>query len=77
LRDLIARRCRAVNRTITAAAGTRGVGVLDTESVIEDAFARDPKRLYSEDLFHPSAAGYELWAGAIENQVVTAALEAR
>jgi lysophospholipase L1-like esterase len=76
LRDLIARRCRAVNRTITVAAGTRGVRVLDTESVIEDAFARDPERLYSEDLFHPSAAGYELWAGAIEEQVVRAALAA-
>jgi lysophospholipase L1-like esterase len=76
LRDLIARRCRAVNRTITAAAGARGVRVLDTESVIEDAFARDPKRLYSEDMFHPSAAGYELWAGAIQQEVVQAALAA-
>ncbi|MGH2693906.1 MAG: SGNH/GDSL hydrolase family protein [Actinomycetota bacterium] len=75
LRDLIARRCRAVNRAITMTAGTRGVRVLDTESVIGDAFARDPVRLYSEDMFHPSAAGYELWAGAIEDAVVTSALE--
>jgi lysophospholipase L1-like esterase len=52
------------------------VRVLDTESVIEDAFARDPGRLYSEDLFHPSAAGYELWAGAIQEEVVWAALAA-
>jgi lysophospholipase L1-like esterase len=77
LRDLIARRCRAVNRAITATAGSRGVQVLDTESVIKDAFARDPERLYSEDHFHPSAAGYELWAGAIEEEVVQAALAAR
>lgn len=76
LRDLIAARCRAVNRAIVAAASP-GVRVVDTESVIGDVFARDPMRLYSEDLFHPSAAGYELWAAAIEPHVVEAALESR
>ncbi|MGH2748898.1 MAG: SGNH/GDSL hydrolase family protein [Actinomycetota bacterium] len=75
LRDLIAARCRAVNRTITAVARARGVTVIDTETVIGDAFARDPRRLYSEDMFHPSAAGYELWAGAIEEHVRRAVLD--
>jgi lysophospholipase L1-like esterase len=75
LRDLIAARCRAVNRAITAVARARGVTVVDTETVIGDAFARDPRRLYSEDLFHPSAAGYELWAGAIEDHVLRPVLE--
>ncbi|MGH2786441.1 MAG: GDSL-type esterase/lipase family protein [Actinomycetota bacterium] len=73
LRDLIAVRCRAVNRAIVAAASAAGVRVVDTESVITDRFARDPIRLYSEDLFHPSAAGYEVWAGAIERHLVAAA----
>lgn len=75
LRDLIAARCRAVNRAISAVARARGVSVLDTETVIGDAFARDPGRLYSEDLFHPSAAGYELWAAAIEEYVLRAVLD--
>jgi lysophospholipase L1-like esterase len=75
LRDLIAARCRAVNRAIVAAASAAGVRVVDTESVITDRFARDPIRLYSEDLFHPSAAGYEVWAGAIEPHLEAAALE--
>lgn len=72
LRDLIAARCRAVNRAITAVTRARGVTVVDTETVIGDAFARDPHRLYSEDRFHPSAAGYELWAEAIEEHVLHA-----
>jgi lysophospholipase L1-like esterase len=75
LRDVIARRCRAVNRAISAAAKTKGIAAIDTESVIGDAFARDPKRLYSVDLFHPSAAGYVLWAGAFQEQLLQAALE--
>jgi lysophospholipase L1-like esterase len=73
LRDLVAARCRAVNRAIAAAA--HGARVVDTEKVIGDAFARDSTRLYSEDLFHPSAAGYEVWAAAIEDDVAQAALE--
>lgn len=75
LRDVVAARCRAVNRAITRVASARGINVVDTESVIGDAFARDPDRLYSDDRFHPSAAGYELWAGAIEKHVLAAVLD--
>ena len=37
-------------------------GDMDT---VRDFFAEDPDRYYSDDEFHPSAAGYGLWADAI------------
>lgn len=76
LRDVAAARCRAVNRVLRRESAARGVGCIDLEPLIGDAFARHPRRYYSEDLFHPGPEGYALWADAAA-PLIAAAIAAR
>jgi lysophospholipase L1-like esterase len=74
LRDLVAARCRAINRSLRRAAETAGVAVVDVGASVGDAFARDPGRYFCEDFFHPGPEGYALWAKAIEEPILRIAL---
>jgi lysophospholipase L1-like esterase len=69
LRDLVAARCRAINRTLRRTAEAAGIHVVDLGPTV-DAFARDPDRYFSEDLLHPGPEGYALWARALEEPIL-------
>jgi lysophospholipase L1-like esterase len=74
LRDLVAARCRAINRSLRRTAEAAGVAIVDVGAAVGDAFARDPGRYFCEDFFHPGPEGYALWARAIEEPVLRIAL---
>jgi lysophospholipase L1-like esterase len=64
LRDLVGWRGRHV-ATRTEQAATRAGGLaVDLARLTGPAFRADPDRLHSSDDFHPSAAGYRVWADA-------------
>jgi lysophospholipase L1-like esterase len=65
LRSLAGWRGRAVAGVIEEVATQRDVATVELARVTGPLFARDPERYHSADDFHPSAAGYELWADAI------------
>ena len=70
LRDLVAARCRAINRSLRRTAESAGAHVVDVGAYVGDAFARDPGRYFCEDLLHPGPEGYALWARAIEEPLL-------
>lgn len=70
LRDLVAARCRAINRSLRRTAEVAGVAVVDVGASVGDAFARDPDRYFCEDFLHPGPQGYCLWARAIEEPIL-------
>jgi lysophospholipase L1-like esterase len=74
LRDVVATRCRAINRSLRRTAETAGIHVVDLGPSVGDAFARDPDRYFCEDLLHPGPEGYALWARAIEEPLLRIAL---
>jgi lysophospholipase L1-like esterase len=74
LREISAWRGRAVGRAARQAAREAGAAVVDIGAETGPAFRRDPDRYLSEDGFHPSAAGYRLWAEAVQDEVLAAAL---
>jgi lysophospholipase L1-like esterase len=65
LRDLVAWRARHVAARSEQAATRAGGLVVDLAAETGPAFRADPERLHSSDLFHPSAAGYRVWADAL------------
>ncbi|MDQ3957504.1 MAG: SGNH/GDSL hydrolase family protein [Actinomycetota bacterium] len=65
LRTLVGWRGNAVARAIEEAASEAGVPVVPLAEGTRDHFRDDPDRYYSDDEFHPSAAGYALWAEVI------------
>ncbi|HEV2757516.1 MAG TPA: SGNH/GDSL hydrolase family protein [Actinomycetota bacterium] len=65
LRSIVGWRGRAVQAAIEDVARAEGVPVVPLADETRDFFAEDPDRYYSDDEFHPSAAGYALWADAI------------
>lgn len=65
LRSIVGWRGSAVQAAIEEVAREEGVPVVPLADETRDFFAEDPDRYYSEDEFHPSAAGYGLWADAI------------
>jgi lysophospholipase L1-like esterase len=75
LRDLVAARCRAINRSLRRTAEAAGVAVVDVGASVGDAFAREPDRYFCEDFFHPGPEGYAMWARAIEEPVLRIALD--
>jgi lysophospholipase L1-like esterase len=75
LRDLVAARCRAINRSLRRTAEAAGIHVVDVGASVGDAFARDPGRYFCEDFFHPGPEGYALWARAIEEPLLRIALD--
>lgn len=66
LRSLARWRGRRVADAVAAAAVGREIPVVPLAAETGEFFRADPARYLSEDLFHPSAAGYEKWADAIE-----------
>ena len=74
LRQLAAARGRAVGRATREAAREAGAVVVDIGAETGPQFRADPDRYLSEDRFHPSAEGYRLWAKALEDEVLAAAL---
>ena len=65
LRDIVSWRGRGV-ATKSERAVTRAGGLtVDLAREAGPVFRRDPQRLHSSDEFHPSAAGYRVWADVI------------
>ena len=65
LRNLISWRGRRVAEKTERAATRAGALVVELAKETGPAFRKDPQRLHSSDDFHPSAAGYRVWAQAI------------
>ncbi len=65
LRDVVAWRGRRVADKTEAAATRAGALLVHLAQETSAAFHKDPHRLHSSDDFHPSAAGYRVWAQAI------------
>ena len=65
LRAVVGWRAGKLDEEIRAAASTHGATYVDIAGETGPAFAADPDRYYAEDDFHPSDAGYELWADAV------------
>lgn len=65
LRWLSGWRGRQVADAVEEAGDAAGVAVVELARETGHLFASDPDRYHSADDFHPSADGYELWAGAI------------
>jgi lysophospholipase L1-like esterase len=72
LRTIVGWRGEAVARRIEAAARAAGARVVPLADETRDFFAEDPDRYYAADDFHPSAAGYALWADVIFPHVADA-----
>ena len=65
LRDIVSWRGRGVAAKSERAATRAGGLTVDLLHEAGPVFRRDPQRLHSSDEFHPSAAGYRVWADAI------------
>ncbi|MEO6715502.1 MAG: SGNH/GDSL hydrolase family protein [Mycobacteriales bacterium] len=65
LRDIVSWRGRGVAAKTERAATRAGGLTVDLAREAGPIFKRDPQRLHSVDDFHPSAAGYRVWADAI------------
>lgn len=65
LRDLLAAYGRIVADVETQAARREGAIVVDLAGTTGPAFRAEPGATLSSDAFHPSDAGYDLWARAL------------
>jgi lysophospholipase L1-like esterase len=65
LRAIVGWRSRRLDADIREAAAERGVTYVDIAGATGNAFGEDPERYYAGDDFHPSDAGYGLWAAAV------------
>jgi lysophospholipase L1-like esterase len=65
LRSIVGWRGRRVAETIEDVARSYGIPAVPLAEQTGKYFAMDPEKYYSPDDFHPSGAGYELWARAI------------
>lgn len=65
LRDIVSWRSRGVAAKSERAATRAGGLTVDLSREAGPVFRRDPQRLHASDEFHPSAAGYRVWADAI------------
>ena len=73
LRQLVAWQGRRVGEATREAGVVAGAAVVDIGAETGAAFRREPDRYLSSDRFHPSAAGYALWADALAPEVRAAA----
>lgn len=69
LRTILGYRSGQVSNLTKQIASTHEVVQVDLFSHSEYSFAQDPKLNFAADLFHPSDAGYALWATAIAADV--------
>jgi len=65
LRAIAGWRGRALDREIRALAGSRHLTYVDIAGPTGPPFRRHPGRYFSADRYHPSDAGYALWAAAV------------
>ncbi len=66
LRALAGLRGRQLDAVIRDEAATRpGLRFVDIAATTGPAFRRQPGLLFAEDRYHPSSAGYKLWAEAV------------
>jgi lysophospholipase L1-like esterase len=65
LRALAGRRGRHLDAEVRRVAADTGAVYVDIAGPTGPAFRRDPGRYFSADEFHPSDAGYGLWADAV------------
>ena len=64
LRFIAGVRGGTLDREVAALAGDRGLEYVDIAGRTGPAFRRDPDRYLAADRYHPSDAGYGLWAEA-------------
>ena len=74
LRDLVQLRVRSLNEALRTTAEESGVEVIDLPAGLGDHFVRDPERYYSSDSYHPGPEGYVLWARAVDDAIMHAAI---
>ena len=65
LRAMAGRRGRHLDVEVRRVAAATGAVYVDIAGQTGPAFRRDPRRYFSADGFHPSDAGYRLWADAV------------
>jgi len=67
LRAIAGRRGRHLDAVVRQVAAVTGAVHVDLAGATGPAFRHDPRRYFSADDFHPSDAGYGLWADAVLN----------
>jgi lysophospholipase L1-like esterase len=70
LRSLVGWRGRMLDDDVRHLARDRHARFVDLQ-VFGPAFRRHPRRYFSPDRYHPSAAGYALWAGAVADAIAS------
>ena len=65
LRAIVGWRAGRLDLQVRAAALARGATYVDIAAVTGPRFGDDPERYHAADDFHPSDAGYRLWAEAV------------
>jgi lysophospholipase L1-like esterase len=65
LRAIAGWRARVLADVVERISQRHGVPFVDIHAETGEAFAADPGHLYAADGFHPSDAGYRLWAEAV------------
>jgi len=65
LRAIAGRRGRRLDAEVRRVAAATGAVYADIAGPTGPAFRRDPRRYFAADDFHPSDAGYGLWADAV------------
>lgn len=65
LRWIVGWRSRRLDAVVRRAAATHRARYVDIAGATGSAFGKHPERYYAADGFHPSDAGYELWARAV------------
>jgi lysophospholipase L1-like esterase len=65
LRAIVGFRARRVDREIREAAAAAGATYVDIAGSTAGEFGEEPDIYYADDEFHPSDAGYALWAAAV------------
>jgi lysophospholipase L1-like esterase len=75
LRQVVALEGRRIGTVTGAAARAAGAVTVDLAAETGPAFRADRATYLSSDRFHPSAAGYALWAAALADEVRAAAAQ--
>ena len=65
LRAIVGWRARQVDEQVRLSAEAHGAAYVNISGYTSEEFGDDPDRYHAEDNFHPSDAGYALWAEAV------------
>lgn len=77
LRAIAGFRGRQLDEVVREVAADTGNAYVDIAGETGPAFRRDPQRFFAADRYHPSGAGYELWADAVLEVVRRSAMLGR